>query len=540
MKIKKLLATLALASVALITGCKDDEFVEIIGECPIVVSTNPENGAIGVALEKTITVTFNEKMNPETITQTAFTLQGNESVSGALSYNLENNTLTFVPESPLEPGTTYTGRVATSVKDLMGNALQTEYVWTFSTGATVSPVVISTDPANNATGVVLNKKIAASFSVPMDPLTLNDTTFTITQGATPVAGTVTYTGTTAYFTLDNNLTANTLYTGTISAGAKNEEGTPLVKDYVWTFTSGANVAPKVTSTDPANAATGIAFNKSVDATFSVAMDPLTLNATTFTLKQGTTAVAGTVTYTGTTATFNPNSNLAANTVYTGTISVGAKNTAGTPLASDYAWTFTTGASTTPTVTSTDPANAASGVALNKVLSSVFSETMDPLTITTASFTLKAGTAAVEGTVSYTGRTASFTPAKNLSANTTYTATITTAAKSAPGVALASDYVWTFSTVAPETPPVTPNVGVDLKTAARFGIFAGVGISNNAGFSEIRNLDVGISPGVRSSVTGFPPAIVVNGAIYASDDLAPPGTAAMLLQAKRSDRSLSFC
>ena len=46
------------------------------------------------------------------------------------------------------------------------------------------------------------------------------------------------------------------------------------------------------------------------------------------------------------------------------------------------------------------------------------------------------------------------------------------------------------------------------------------------------MNVGISPGVRSSITGFPPAIVVNGAIFASDDIDPPGVAAMLIQAKQ--------
>ena len=45
------------------------------------------------------------------------------------------------------------------------------------------------------------------------------------------------------------------------------------------------------------------------------------------------------------------------------------------------------------------------------------------------------------------------------------------------------------------------------------------------------MDVGIYPGTRSSITGFPPATVVGGAIYASDDIAPPGVAAMLLQAQ---------
>ncbi len=70
----------------------------------------------------------------------------------------------------------------------------------------------------------------------------------------------------------------------------------------------------------------------------------------------------------------------------------------------------------------------------------------------------------------------------------------------------------------------------LTSAGGFGILASTAITST-GFSEIHNMDVGISPGVRSSITGFPPAVVIGGAIYASDDIAPPGVAAMLIQAK---------
>jgi hypothetical protein len=92
--------------------------------------------------------------------------------------------------------------------------------------------------------------------------------------------------------------------------------------------------------------------------------------------------------------------------------------------------------------------------------------------------------------------------------------------------MSNNYVWSFSTLSPLGPQV-----IDLKSVARFGIIAGVGVSSNAGQSEIHDLDVGIYPGNRSSITGFPPAIIVNGAMYAHDDIAPPGVAAMLLQAK---------
>jgi hypothetical protein len=79
--------------------------------------------------------------------------------------------------------------------------------------------------------------------------------------------------------------------------------------------------------------------------------------------------------------------------------------------------------------------------------------------------------------------------------------------------------------------VLSNSGVDLKSALRFGILSAAAVTS-VGPSVINNMDIGIYPGVRASITGFLPGIIVNGAIYASDDIAPLGTSAMLLQAKQ--------
>lgn len=528
--IQRLFMTAIISSLllsAFIGGCKKDDYVEVKGICPLVIRTSPISNATLVPRNQVITATFNEKMDPASFSQASFTLEGVTKagfpVTGIVSYSIADSSLRFVPGSALALATTYTGTVKATVKDLKGNVLQADYVWAFSTGPIVAPVVTLTDPANLASNIALNKVVTATFSVAMDPLTINTTTFTLKQGTTAISGTVTYSGTTASFTPTVSLAPNTIYTATITTGAQNADGTPLQANYVWTFTSGA--APTVISTDPVNNATGVILNKIVTATFSVPMDPATITATTFTLNRGATAVAGTVTYTGSTASFTPSSPLILNTVYTGTITTGAKNIAGTSLQANYVWTFTTGAA--PTVISTDPLNNATGVALNKIVAATFSVPMDPLTIIAATFTLKQGATSVAGTVTYTGSTASFAPTSALAPNTIYTATITTGARNVAGISLANDYVWSFTTQAGAILPF-----VDLKTADRFGILAGVGISNNAGFSEIRDMDVGISPGVRSSVTGFPPAKVVNGAIYCSDDIAPPGVPAMLTQAKQ--------
>jgi len=520
-----------LSFAALLAGCKKDDYVETVGVCPIVVSTNPTNAATSVAPKQVITITFNEEMNPETINQESFILtnglKSSEAISGILTYNNTNATMSFVPAVPFTSNTTYTGRVKSTVKDLAGNALQTDYVWTFSTGLVLSPTVVATDPANNALNVFMNTDVEANFSVAMDPTTISQTTFTVHQGSALVAGTVTYNGTKAIFTPSLAFSANTTYTGTITNGASNVEGAPLENNYVWTFKTGTYLDPTVISISPANNAKGVALNKTVTATFSLAMNPLTVNTTTFTLKQGTTSIAGVVSYVGTTAFFKPSIDLLPATIYTGTITTGAASVAGMKLATNYVWTFTTAALTDPLVLSTDPTDNASGVAINKVVSGSFNMNMDPLTFTTLTFTLKQGTTIVSGAVFYSGIVALFTPTTDLLPGTNYTATITTGAKNMAGIALAEDFVWNFRTVGGSIIPPIVNLG----SADEFGILAGVGVSNAAGFSVINNMNVGIYPGLRSSVTGFPPATIVNGVIYAADDIAPPGVPAMLLQAK---------
>ena len=175
------------------------------------------------------------------------------------------------------------------------------------------------------------------------------------MGTTPVAGVVTYSGTTATFTPTSSLTANTLYKATITTGAKNVAGTSLTKDYVWTFTTGAapdTTAPTVTLTAPLNEATGIVLTSKVAITFSEAMDPNTISALTFTLSQGANVVLGAVTYTGVIATFTPTASLLPNKPYTATVTTGAKDMSGNALAANKVITFTTGAApdtTLPTI-----------------------------------------------------------------------------------------------------------------------------------------------------------------------------------------------
>ncbi|MBK8662553.1 MAG: Ig-like domain-containing protein [Ignavibacteriales bacterium] len=217
-------------------------------------------------------------MDASTLTTATFTLRhGTVAVDGFVSYT--GTTATFSPSTVLLPSTLYTATITTGAKDLTGNALVNDYVWSFTTGAgaiITPPIVISTVPLNLATGVPINQKVSATFSKSMDPSTISTATFIVKAGIIDISGFVSYSGVTATFTPAVNLTASTIYTCTITTGAKDLTGNSLVANYVWTFTTGAAVIitpPTVISTDPLNLATGVPLNKKVTATFSRAMDP---------------------------------------------------------------------------------------------------------------------------------------------------------------------------------------------------------------------------------------------------------------------------
>jgi len=508
---------------------------------PTVSSVVPANTATGVFTNSKITTVFSEEMAPASISTTTYTVkQGANPVAGTIAYS--GVTAVFTPASALAINTLYTVTVTTAAKDLAGNTLENNYVWSFTTGATadlVAPAITATINANGATGVPVNTKVGATFNKPMDPLTINSTTFTFKQGLTAVPGTVTYSGVNAVFTPTATLAANTLYTATITTGAKDLSvpGNALANNYVWSWTTGAildTTKPTVTATINANGATGVPVNTKVGATFSEAMDPLSISTATFTFKQGATAVPGTVQFTGMNAVFTPTSALAPNTLYTATITTGAKDLAGNalmgnqtplpPAASNYVWSWTTGAApdtTPPTITLTFPADIATGVLLNAKVSATFSEPMDALTITNASFTVFEGINPVAGTVFYLSGIATFSPASALLPNTTYTAMVTTAVKDLAGNPLAAGAKpnpWSFTTGTGLAPGA-----IALGSAGTFGIMATSAITSTG--NSVINGDVSLNPG--TSMTGFPPA-VVNGSIHINDTVSAQARADLLV------------
>ena len=471
---------------------------------PYPFFTSPNNAANNVPINQKISITFTEAMDPTTINTTTFKVTGPGVVTVPGTVVSIGRTATFTPDSQLANSILYTATATTGAKDLAGNALASNYAWRFTTGAvadTIAPTTFSINPANDAINVPINQKISVSFNEAMDPITLNTTTFKVAKGSVPVPGSIEYIGSTVIFTPNSNLANSTIYTVTVTTGAKDLAGNALASNYVWSFTTGAvadTIKPTVTVTDPVDRDSYVSVNKKISITFSEVMDPVTISTATFKVipADGPGTITGTVAYTGNTATFMPNSNLANRTQYTVTVTTGAKDLAGNALANNYIWSFTTentgGGSTSdttaPTVSSTNPVTnlvtPVTNVPINQKIAVTFSEAM----AITTTFVVTGPGGAVAGEFAYAGGVVTFTPGTNLVPvnlvnNTSYTVTITAAgAKDLAGNALASNYVWSFTTgaVADTTAPtvsstdpvtnlVTPvtNVPVNKKIAVTF-------------------------------------------------------------------------
>ncbi len=295
-----------------------------------------------------------------------------------------------------------------------------------------------------------------------------------------------------------------------------KDGNVILTGVVGADLRGDCTAPTVTSTVPVADAADVPLNQNIAATFSEAMNASTITRLTFTLKQGKTVVKGVVSYAGTTATFNPDSDLAPSTTYTATITTRVKDISGNGLATNFVWSFTTGAAPdtqAPTVSSVSPANAATGVPVSQTVTVTFSEAMAPSTINATTITLTGpGNTPVTGTVGYdvSSMLATFAPASALAPSTAYTVTITTGATDLAGNALANSVTSSFTTAATATGQAT----VALGSASGFAVLAGSTVTST-GATAVGG-DLGVSPG--TAVTGFPPG-TISGTIHAGDATA---------------------
>lgn len=122
---------------------------------PQVLSTDPVNSSIGIALNIHPSATFDEAIDPASVSTTSviMTGPGNAVIPGTTS--VSGSVVTYTPNSDLAIGTLYTvtlkgGITEPLIKDISGNALAADYSWSFTTGGLIAPN-ITTQPSSQVT-----------------------------------------------------------------------------------------------------------------------------------------------------------------------------------------------------------------------------------------------------------------------------------------------------------------------------------------------------------------------------------------------------
>jgi uncharacterized repeat protein (TIGR01451 family) len=164
---------------------------------PTVAGTSPAAGAANVPVVTTpialnptryspaITATFSEALDPTTVTSSTFKVGG---LTGAVYYDEQTKTATFMPFSPLAPSASYTAQLTAGLKDRTGNALA-PYSWQFSSGSpanigvTLPPGAQELNFGNMTVNAVSPAKTVSVMSTGTLNLQVGTVSLTGTQGA---------------------------------------------------------------------------------------------------------------------------------------------------------------------------------------------------------------------------------------------------------------------------------------------------------------------------------------------------------------------
>ena len=211
---------------------------------PIIDSVFPQNKALNIDVNAPISVTFSEPMDASTILPDHFIVsEGTTTVLIPADLKQVGTTAIFTPHDPLKDSTNYIFTITRDFKDLAGNGMLADYIWSFTTGTqatdTVQPSVRLTFPSNAQTNVPIYQQIVALFSEKILASSMTPTAFVlIDPRSNSVPGLATASGAMAYFTPAEPLLYSTVYTAVLSTGVTDLAGNPLfVTGTTWSFTT---------------------------------------------------------------------------------------------------------------------------------------------------------------------------------------------------------------------------------------------------------------------------------------------------------------
>jgi large repetitive protein len=384
-------------------------------QAPTVVAVSIPDQASAVSTNAVVQVFFSEPFDDTHLDGVTLRRDG-VPVPATLLLSGDRRTITFKFLQPLAPSASYVLSVS-GVRDLAGNVLAADRVVSFTTETGVDalvPTIVSTSPANGATGVPRNTLIEIRYSERMNFISMLQNA-TLRNNATLqfVAGTISTSpdGRSLRFAPTQPLDPNRNYSLTAN-GITDLSGNVANTSVVFTTGATSDATPaQVLLQSIADGATGVAVNGRIVLQFDSALAPQCVNSQTVQLLNGGVTVAGTIALSTdrTRLTFTPQAALATNTSYTLRLQ-GLCDNAGniTTLTTGFVTsTSATPDTAGPTVTMV-PAPNSTNVPVTSAVTLTYNE---PIDVTTLAASIHVSTSGndIAGTLTVNGNVVTFTP-----------------------------------------------------------------------------------------------------------------------------------
>lgn len=294
-----------------------------------------------VALTTTsIVVTFSEAVDHASA-EVAFTTD--PAIDGSFSWS--GTTLTFTPAGPLPLDAQFRVVVRPGARDRAGNVMS-DAAQPFAFATVGSPRVVATDPAAEATDVPLDASIGITFSTLMDTASV-EAAITV-RPAMPYV--LRWSGERLALVPDDPLPAGTTVRVGIGAGAHDLGGTRLDAPLVLGFST-VRAGLEAHLLLPADGAEGIAVTSAIGVVFNAALNPDSVAPEVLTITPSVAGslqalalpgAAGMTDHGARLLQFVPSAPLPANTTFEIAVGRDLQSNDGVQLATELAWSFTTG------------------------------------------------------------------------------------------------------------------------------------------------------------------------------------------------------
>lgn len=246
---------------------------------PVVTSTYPDDGDVGVKTDSSVVVTFDQAMDAETTTAS---ITVSPQVSGGIP-SVWANQLAWSHVEPLQDDTLYSVEISTYAKTAAGVPMPEPHRFFFRTGDgepndPLRPKIVDTRPMNGDNQASVSASIVILFDQQMDSES-TAAALSVKPGAPDAV--VSVAGNELVYTHAEPFGDYTEQIVIVAMSAKSIAGASMASTYSFTFRTGSKTpvekpeAPRV-SFDPPPGATGVALDRPLILSFTEPMDRISV------------------------------------------------------------------------------------------------------------------------------------------------------------------------------------------------------------------------------------------------------------------------